>query len=502
VQLLGVSGAVMIAILACGFAATLLSNWLVAGRTGSKLLEATSFASVVADLVWVFLLSVSGLFAVRYAERILPTGYLGLGFVGYGVLAAILSLWRAALHRRVRAEREHRGDDQKGAHLVRSLLYLLLASVAYLLICWLSKNRAIPILFLPLAVGTLLPDLDSTRSPLGRLFSPLSQWLETRLGAGQQWHSIAGLGTVALVTAPFILVAGPVAWLLVLLGFAAHLALDLTLPQGLALFWPLTHKRYHILRRSRDLPGDPFERRLALALAAATGLLLVIVDVGPPPAPPPPVLTFEQSIERYLALRGRYLAFADVEGTWQATGRRIVARYEILNISERSLVLHDRYTGQVFLAGRGATDNLYLNRITVLAGDAVRIKPVEVRLQHETLGRLLPILYEMQSEPGLQHIFVSGDLVISGSQPASEWGLTHDYAQTSLRRVEAFCDGHVTLRYLTAGKIIEVSSVPVETGGLVIVATYVIPAMGPTVTPLPTAAPAEAISTLSLERGS
>ncbi|MFO7614970.1 MAG: HAMP domain-containing sensor histidine kinase, partial [Bacteroidales bacterium] len=69
------------------------------------------------------------------------------------------------------------------------------------------------------------------------------------------------------------------------------------------------------------------------------------------------------------------------QGTWQATGRWMSGRFEILNARGDSFVMLDRYTRQVFTAGRGAQDNLYLNYLSLQTGSAIEVKPVEVRLR-------------------------------------------------------------------------------------------------------------------------
>lgn len=246
----------------------------------------------------------------------------------------------------------------------------------------------------------------------------------------------------------------------------------------------LIRSRWHVFATA--IAAAIAGHRLLAAAAAAVVLLALAVAVSRP-APPPP--SFAQGLAQYLSLRGRTLAFADVEGTWQATGRRISARFEILNARGQSLILLDHYSGSIFTAGQGAADDLYLNRLTVQQGAAVNIKPVQIRLQAQPLAEALPILYQMQTEPGLQHIFISGDLVLpAGADPDPR--LRPDHRQMEVRRIVAQGDGHYSLHYLTAAEMIALAGVPVETADLLIVATYTSPADGPTATPLPSPIPA------------
>ena len=80
----------VLALLACSVAVTLLANWLVASRR----LAVPSAGEGVASLVWMALLFVGGLFAARYAERF------AAAYLLYGLVAFLLSLLRAWLYRR------------------------------------------------------------------------------------------------------------------------------------------------------------------------------------------------------------------------------------------------------------------------------------------------------------------------------------------------------------------------------------------------------------------
>jgi hypothetical protein len=179
------------------------------------------------------------------------------------------------------------------------------------------------------------------------------------------------------------------------------------------------------------------------------------------------------------------LVFASVQGTWQVTGQRISGRFEILNAYGSSYVMLDRYTGRIFTAGRNGGDNLYLNYIDLQTGDAVTIKPAEIHLARQRLADVLPVVYQMQSEPGLQYIYASGQLVLRSDEPVDQLGLPAGFAPTDLRRIEREDAGEYAVRYLSAAELIALSQVQVQSADLVIFATYISPPAGPTATPLP-----------------
>ncbi len=472
----------VLALLVFCLAATFASRWLAARLHRRQFLRPGWPWTLPADLLWTAVLFGGALLARRYIERV---DQRALGYFVAALLAFGLSLLRAWLYQGLLDRRPGRLEPHWDEILrsgVHNLVYLLFASALYLLGAWLAGGFVVPGLFVPLALGALLPDIDSQRSLLGRLLPFFSRQLEARLGTCQEWHSLGANAIVAAVTAPLIILFGITAWALLSLGFLSHLLVDLFRPDGVPLFWPVSRRRRTISAGVLGLPGSRAEQRLVLALGIVALFLLLVVDVGRPAPPPAPQPSFEQSLARYRSLQGRTLAFADVDGVWQATGRRVQARFEILNAQGQSLILLDNYTGRVFTAGKEATDNLYLDHVAVVQGSGANVKPVEIRLDGQLLARALPVLYEMQGEPGLKYIFCSGDVVLSNE---AAHRLQADYAQTEVRRIVDLGGGHYRLRYLTASDLIALGDVPVESADLVIVATYASPPTGPTATPLP-----------------
>jgi inner membrane protein len=479
---------ILLSLLAFSVTVTLSTNWLAGGcprPAWPRRLKAVDAMAAAASLIWILLIFAGGVIASRYIERVARPG---VGYLLFGLVAFLLSLARAFLFRRARTPEESpTWTDRQTAFkwLVHNSTYVLFAIALYLLTSWLLRRNVLPLLLVPLCVGAMLPDLDSQRSVLGRLLPPVSRRLETRLGHGQQWHSLAACLLIALITAPIAAAVRIETWLLIPVGFASHLVLDTLTPEGVMLFWPLSHRRYSLLGGVVSSEGSSSERKLAAGLTIVVAVLLFLVDIGPPPPPQVVALSYQQTLERYYSMRGRNLVFACVEGSWQATGRRISARFEVLNASGSSFVMLDRYDGRVFSAGREASDNLYLDRITLEAGASTRIKPVELHLEGHALTEALPVVYQMQREPGLQHIYISGELTVPARLEVEGPALPLDYSQTSLRRIQSQRAGHYSLHYLTAAELIELANVEVEAADLVIVGTYVSASADPTVTPLP-----------------
>lgn len=99
---------------------------------------------------------------------------------------------------------------------------------------------------------SLLPDIDHTRSPVGKLFYPVAKWIDTHHGHRTVTHSaLCFLAVVLLVgLGEQIATGGRVITCIAALAYASHLLFDMCTRQGIPLFLPFTRARC-------VLPGNP-----------------------------------------------------------------------------------------------------------------------------------------------------------------------------------------------------------------------------------------------------
>lgn len=119
-------------------------------------------------------------------------------------------------------------------------------------------------------VASILPDLDSGTSIIGRVFLPVS-WLVNQLFGHRTifhallpWSLILGLLWLAFPQYPWYLLASAV-------GIASHLALDLLNHAGVPLLWPIKAKLAIGVCRS----GGMIDKMLGRIFPAVAGLLLI-----------------------------------------------------------------------------------------------------------------------------------------------------------------------------------------------------------------------------------
>ena len=87
------------------------------------------------------------------------------------------------------------------------------------------------------AIGSLLPDIDTASSKIGRRIAPLAWVLRILFGHRKLFHSLAfwsvTLGGLWLLRVPQTLLIG------LALGIGSHLLLDILNPAGIELLWPI-----------------------------------------------------------------------------------------------------------------------------------------------------------------------------------------------------------------------------------------------------------------------
>lgn len=101
-------------------------------------------------------------------------------------------------------------------------------------------------------LGSVLPDIDHTKSPIGKLFWPISRYLDTRYGHRTITHSLLFLICVTLFSYAVQRLLCPLYPIAIILFFSAlsHLILDMVTIAGIPLFYPF-------VKNPCVIPGNP-----------------------------------------------------------------------------------------------------------------------------------------------------------------------------------------------------------------------------------------------------
>jgi inner membrane protein len=107
--------------------------------------------------------------------------------------------------------------------------------------------------FVAVCLGSILPDIDHTRSWIGKFFYPLAKWLDKRFGHRTVTHSFLFLISVTVICriTEYYFNSGNSDFTVILFfSVLSHLLLDMATLHGVPLFYPF--KRYPCV-----IPGNP-----------------------------------------------------------------------------------------------------------------------------------------------------------------------------------------------------------------------------------------------------
>ncbi|MFM6061271.1 MAG: metal-dependent hydrolase [Microcystis panniformis] len=121
------------------------------------------------------------------------------------------------------------------------------------------------------AIASLLPDLDTSKSLIGRLFFPLSRWLESHAVHRGITHSFFATGVLTLATYPLVIFGHAQLWYALILGYFLGWLADVFTKSGVEAFYP--SKGRLIIPRNPNL-------RLGTGTNAEWFLLMMLVAVA------------------------------------------------------------------------------------------------------------------------------------------------------------------------------------------------------------------------------
>ena len=119
-----------------------------------------------------------------------------------------------------------------------------------------------------LALGSLLPDIDHSKSKIGRLVPHISHMMKHRA-----WytHSIVG---AFLLPLPFLFFGKPY-YMIIALGCLGHVIADTLTTRGTKFIYPLSNKFYSLNIAKTGGVGEVIVRKLSIFYIVFKGMFLI-----------------------------------------------------------------------------------------------------------------------------------------------------------------------------------------------------------------------------------
>lgn len=272
--------------------------------------------------------------------------------------------------------------------------------------------------WMPIAafVFGLLPDIDTTRSIIGRRTTKISKWLESTYGHRTVTHSLWPVAAILLLgyLTSFI---GNWLWWMPSAMYASHLLLDMLIgKRGVPLIWPHPARFYYV---KRFKAGGGAERvvTIAMIVIALTLVLSGIPDVNAAMQRATGSLDF--AVAQYRDWQPHYQVLVEIEATDQETNKLIVGTYPVEKLTGSTFVID--VDGESIEAGQ-ADQRFYIRKIIAKKGETIR--PMDP--QATETPTLIPTLVslEIRNVHDMDEIMVKvGDTITKGQQVADLRGL-------------------------------------------------------------------------------
>lgn len=268
-----------------------------------------------------------------------------------------------------------------------------------------------PIVLSVSAIASLFPDIDTSKSMIGRLLFPISRFLEKRHPHRSLTHSFIASGAVTLVTYPMTFYWDSVYWKAIVLGFFSGWFLDVFTKSGVAAFYP-SQARLVIpgnprLRFSTRSNGEWF---LLFVLSAIAILSINLNSSGGL------IRGFNQAlglpsgaVETAQEDASRYLLMAQIKGRNAITELPIDETYEVVEpLTANDLLVKDKQ-GTVYRVGSSQECQIIVTQMRI-----ERFSPITIEVKDLILDE--DDLYSVLSQLPQERTYLSGTLTIHDAE--------------------------------------------------------------------------------------
>ncbi|MCA9839290.1 MAG: metal-dependent hydrolase [Trueperaceae bacterium] len=310
-----------------------------------------------------------------------------------------------------------------------------------------------------LAAGSLLPDIDSQHSGLGRMVKPLSGKLERRFGHRTLTHSFLGMGIFALGFSWLILI-NPVVLIWLLLGMLTHILLDTANIVGVPLLYPWRLQFWLVANRAWRVPYNSPQEFTWLGVISLLAVCLVPMSLdGFSPWFHRALGTPYGAVEDYLQWREDYEVWADIKGHNLLTDEDVDGRYLIIDAVHDDELLVEDGSGRAFTVGLSQSANIHSKRLAVWKGKQIVASTYRLELSGRLVSDLIASLPE-----GAKSVHINAALKLKGEADTAP---VVGYFERIQKNGDEF-----SLRSATAGDLAPLAHMVIEGGSAVIRAEY------------------------------
>jgi membrane-bound metal-dependent hydrolase YbcI (DUF457 family) len=269
------------------------------------------------------------------------------------------------------------------------------AGLVYLVLLTPAGVRPTALNSLAVAVASVLPDIDSGASYIGRVVPLLTRFLERRYGHRTLTHSLPFLAFLVILSLVPLL-AGIDLFACVLVGYASHPFLDTCTPAGVRLFYPFSSVRCvfpfdaNSPHRFRVDTGSKLDMTLGFLFFVACLPAYYVASEGYERFIRLTQHSIESAVRDYEEYAPSAVVFAAIDAHDQLSGERLKGTYRILGALNGHTLVFEHRDGSLHTAGREFESDYVADNIVCSKGEPARATVRTVDMSGRFLGGLMP----------------------------------------------------------------------------------------------------------------
>lgn len=277
------------------------------------------------------------------------------------------------------------------------------------LACSLALSTSEPFPLVVAAMSSQLPDVDTTKSFIGRVFFPLAVMLEEFFPHRTITHSFfaTAIFAVMLLPAYFLIDQNSEIYFAALIGYFVGWFADVFTKTGVTAFYPASSARLVVPAnpRLRLSTGSKAEWFLFCLVVSAAAFSVNIHSDGGILRKFNALLAQQSGAADLFKREGRTRqVIAHIEGARRQSGADVSADFEIVELLQSNNLLVSDEHGVLFEVGESG--DIIASRIVASLGRAIKTDVREINLNDESLRKTFATISKIPNS----RVFVSGNL--------------------------------------------------------------------------------------------
>ncbi len=291
--------------------------------------------------------------------------------------------------------------------------HITFAGFIYLLLLTTTGVALNAVNMVVIAIASIMPDIDTAASFVGRAFPFISKRVERHYGHRTLTHSVTFIAVLAIVLTPLLLLSRDL-YVCSLIGYASHPFLDTMTVNGVKLFYPFSTVKcvfpfeVNNPHRYRLQTGSKLDHTLALLFFLGCIPTFLVARQGYERFIRTTQKNIESAVRDYNQYSRDHFVLADFAAYNMMTKERLEGTFEIIGALDQTTVLFKGEEGRIHSLGKEYNAEYVAEWIVCKAGEQAITKVTSVDMSNQLLSQLVVHL-ESPFESRLFGALSSGD---------------------------------------------------------------------------------------------